>query len=802
MFCLPNRRSVRGQSLPIARWSAAERADLAMSRASLTAAAFAIVGGQPADARWFVHVDTYPDRSGRRLLVAVEPMESSPYGFELAGLALSAIREEFVAATTLPAPAALIRALGAANRTLLAESRPPVGGRWERRALVGTTAIAICGREATIAQVPPAQALVVQDRQRYAFPDLASWRPDYVPENDDPEPDPLGFREGGRPLLYRTLMAPGDSMLLCSSNLGRALANLPSADAEIGDDLDATLDRIGTLVADGALDDAFAAAIRVDAAKPSPRRRSRPIRQAAVRPSAAPPLSPVDAPPPQRPSVLANPAGPGARGGGMPRADAANHRERRHDRNGAFPGGHRLSLSAPGGIGAAARAPLAPEPIGVLRLALVGLVESVRPVRPVMRRSVVPGADSVCRYRERRAVPLGLWAGLPRGVTALLRSRLVFAFLAGSVAFGAATLVTEARRHESWRVTSALVALDTAVASAAADPLAAASRIIEADRALAAVPMEDLASGEWVERGAALEAARDQAWSIERLDGPTRVGLLPAPLRGTDASLVVLADRVYLASVGFYEIDLGTGRLVELLAPGQPVAGGEVGSIVDGVSDGLGVALSDGRSIYRQGSDGRWGALPLNSDGSGERPAPGRSAGFNGHLYALTGDGRVVRYEERGTELAPAQWAGPEEYPDLASARDIVVNGRVHLMLADGRVLAMNQGVLEAANIVPVTPPFSGDGFLGDAPGSRAVYLVEPGFQAGAVAGRVVRFDAGGATQQFVAPAPSPGDRPAEAAAIALGRARAAAVVEASNTLVFLSGDEVWRATLPPLLGR
>jgi hypothetical protein len=309
-----------------------------------------------------------------------------------------------------------------------------------------------------------------------------------------------------------------------------------------------------------------------------------------------------------------------------------------------------------------------------------------------MRRSVVPGADSVCRYRERRAVPLGLWAGLPRGVTALLRSRLVFAFLAGSVALGAATLVTEARRHESWRVTSALVALDTAVASAAADPLAAASRIIEADRALAAVPMEDLASGEWVERGAALEAARDQAWSIERLDGPTRVGLLPAPLRGTDASLVVLADRVYLASVGFYEIDLGTGRLVELLAPGQPVAGGEVGSIVDGVSDGLGVALSDGRSIYRQGSDGRWGALPLNSDGSGERPAPGRSAGFNGHLYALTGDGRVVRYEERGTELAPAQWAGPEEYPDLASARDIVVNGRVHLMLADGRVLAMNPG--------------------------------------------------------------------------------------------------------------
>jgi hypothetical protein len=158
------------------------------------------------------------------------------------------------------------------------------------------TAIAVAGREAVIAQVPPSQTLVVQDGERYAFPDLASWRPDYVPPTDDPEPDPLGYRDGGRPSLYRTLMAPGDLILLCSSNVGRMLSTGAPDEPILSPDLDATLDRIGRLVAEHGLDDAFAAAVRIDQSSrksfgrsarrcrlPVPSRRPLTARQGSIR---------------------------------------------------------------------------------------------------------------------------------------------------------------------------------------------------------------------------------------------------------------------------------------------------------------------------------------------------------------------------------------------------------------------------------------------------------------------------------------------------------------------------------------
>ena len=162
-----------------------------MRRPAITAAAFALTAGVPADAHGVLHVDPVPDPDGRRLLISVEPLEPGARGFELAALALAAIRDGVAAAGQAPPTVALTRAFEAANAALLAENRPLAGCRWERRVYVGATAAVIAGRTLTIAQVPATQAIVVQDRQLYAFPDLASWCPDYVPLTDQPEPDPL-----------------------------------------------------------------------------------------------------------------------------------------------------------------------------------------------------------------------------------------------------------------------------------------------------------------------------------------------------------------------------------------------------------------------------------------------------------------------------------------------------------------------------------------------------------------------------------------------------------------------------------
>ena len=202
-----------------------------MSRPAITAVAFAMTAGAPSDARTVLHVDPAPSPAGRRFLACVEPVEPSERGFELAARALATLHEAFAAAAALPPAAALTHAFAAANAALVAENRPASGCRWERRVYVGATAIAIAGRELTIAQVPPTQALVVQEGQLYGLPELASWCPCYVPATDRPEPDPLGYRDGTRPSLFRTRAAPGDLIVLCSTAIARHLARDAAAAA-------------------------------------------------------------------------------------------------------------------------------------------------------------------------------------------------------------------------------------------------------------------------------------------------------------------------------------------------------------------------------------------------------------------------------------------------------------------------------------------------------------------------------------------------------------------------------------------
>lgn len=748
-----------------------------MHRSTLAAAAFALAAGQPAPADRLVHVDDRPAPNRARLAVAVEPLAPGPRGDEAAALALTALREGFAAEPALPAAKALLRGFAAANQTLLAENRSAAGGRWDGRVFAGATAIALAGREAIIAQVPPSQAIVVQDKRRYAFPSLASWRPDYLPPDDGPEPDPLGYRDACRPLLYRTLAVPGDLFLLCSSGIARGLALTDPDAIAVDHDVEATLDRLGALVATRELDDAFAAAIRLEAV---PRRRTRPLSPpATAHRLPAGPSWPRPAPAPgavARAVVPAVEPRPGRWGEG---------REERQPP--AAPGLNAAVL---------ALSPATFDPFAALRLGLVGLVEwlAPRPRRVPARPRRVPGVASIRRYRGGPSLPISVRASLPRGLVPTWLGRSAASVLATALLVGGTTLAFEVQRARADGARSALAALEIAVADLAADPLAVGG-LPRAEAALAAAGAAGVPPAALAAPLQALETARDTAWGIERLIAPVRLGRLPEALAGREVRLLAVGDRALLAGYGLYEIDPETGRLVELLVPGDTVGGVAVGPIVDAVVDAAGVAVSDGRAVYLRAADG-WSRTPF----AGSGPPSGRTAGFGGYLYALAGDGSIVKYVDDGDAFAPWPWAGPGDHPDLADARDIAVDGRVHVLLDDGRVLRFYQGVLEAANVVPVMPTLGGDAFFGAAPGSRALYLVDPAARIGPVAGRIIRFDAGGATQQFAAPVPR--GEAAAAAAAALAGAREVAVLEGSGRVLFLSGDDLWLAGLPPLIGR
>lgn len=195
-----------------------------MTDTSATAVAFGLAGGTPHDTDGLLHVDSEPGPDGRRLLLAVEPLEPGRRAREVAAVALAAVRTAVAEAGAQSPAAALRRAFAVANAAVRDENRRPGTAAGARKVYVGVTAVVLDGRDLTIAQVPPSQLLVVQERQLYAFPSLASWRPDYVPESERPGPEPLGYADDVRPDFFRSVAAGGDLLALCSSMIGYYLA--------------------------------------------------------------------------------------------------------------------------------------------------------------------------------------------------------------------------------------------------------------------------------------------------------------------------------------------------------------------------------------------------------------------------------------------------------------------------------------------------------------------------------------------------------------------------------------------------
>src|SRR5215203_735155 len=234
-----------------------------MGRASVTAIGFALAGGSAADTAGVASVAPGPDRFGRVLLACVEPVELSSRGMELAAVALRAIRETF-AATAGTSVEALAAAFAAANAAIMVQNRPLATGRWERRICVGATAVALAGREIVVAQASPSQAVLVQDDQVYAFPDIASWRGDYAPDGSVAESHPLGFRDEQTPRLFHSEAVPGDLIVLCATSLGRAMARDERAVIDLYGgvlltrDLEGSADRLERLLTAHDVADAFA----------------------------------------------------------------------------------------------------------------------------------------------------------------------------------------------------------------------------------------------------------------------------------------------------------------------------------------------------------------------------------------------------------------------------------------------------------------------------------------------------------------------------------------------------------------
>lgn len=823
-----------------------------MSGPVLTAVAFALTAGQPSDAQRLISVDTVAGPRGRRLLASVEPLEPSARGFDLAALALDALKAAFAAASGLPPADALARGLEAANDLLLTENQPNAGCRWDRRVFAGATAIAVEGRHLTIAQVPATQALIVQDRQLYSFPDLASWRSDYLPPTDALPVDPLGYRPTVVPTFYRTIVARGDLLVLCSCALARCLARSgatagdPRTEVLLTGDLDGTLDWLERIVVANDLDTVHVAGVVFDRLPgiglpvPAPSRGSSrsgawgafgphrprpaldPIGRGVFPGWGAGRLQvataglgiPLDQP------VLATVAGDVLRSSGNRNGDSWDGRlDPIVEQPPAI--GAPAPLVAGGPVSAAAlgvRASQLPPVLdgtvavgphvgrarllGRIQLKVAGLVEWIARPRPVsphfearLQGYVAPGARTVRCYRSQHAMPIEWRARLPRGLTIHLPGRLVLLLLVLVMALGTSGMTVARQLERSEQATDYVVAADGYIATAAM--LYGAEAVGPLERAWQALEDADRLGAdedEIAQRRVAVATNLDAALGAARLTDVVRIGTLPAEVTDSQLRLIRTGRDVFLVGGGLYQIDADARRLVRLLAPGQVIGDTALLPLRDGGWGPHGIVAIDGTSVVAADPSGRWVRRTLGFGGA----SLSAIRLYNGNLYGIDAEhGRLLKFSGDDMSRDPEEWAIQAAVPELTEARDLVIDGQVHVLLNDGRVMSLTNGQPRATLTVPVEPaivrPVALDGGLD----SNFLYVAEPHVEIGGTTGRIVRIDRQGrVARQLLAPLPD-GTDPEDQLAHALAGIVDLVVDEEAATVWFLTTDAVWRATLP-----
>jgi hypothetical protein len=406
-----------------------------------------------------------------------------------------------------------------------------------------------------------------------------------------------------------------------------------------------------------------------------------------------------------------------------------------------------------------------------------------------------PGVGSVRRYRGQPSLPAEWRSHLPRGPEVHLPTRLFTAGIVLFLTFGGSGALLDRYRDQIAQADAALATVDGSLQAIVTDPATATENLAAAEAALAQArgAGADVAT---VQRQAlAVEAARDLAWGNIRLRDLTRLGSLPADLTGAPVQLARTGHDVWLISDGLYGFDAAQNRLVEVLAPGAVVPGGEVHALRAGVSDGGHLIVLDDAALYARDATGRWQRhfLPpeAGSVASGSTPL----ATYQGSLYALGPSGELLKFPADHLSQAPEVWVSAADYPELLASADLVIDSRIHVLLGDGRILRFYRGALEATLTPDVTPELVSPRQLAGGADTNFLYLHDPATEIGPTTGRIVRLDAAGNAVQILPPLPD-GSSPGDGAHV-LSSARDLLVDEEAGIIYLLTETELWRAALP-----
>jgi hypothetical protein len=251
--------------------------------------------------------------------------------------------------------------------------------------------------------------------------------------------------------------------------------------------------------------------------------------------------------------------------------------------------------------------------------------------------------------------------------------------------------------------------------------------------------------------------------------------------------LLLDGEDVLVAVNGLYRY--ANDELAAVVEPGQTLDGARLGTLRGAARNGDGVLLVDGRALYLGDPGSDWFARPLPPPAANASAWPAAPCGaFDGNFYLLdTGTGRILKFAADSPGAAPRDWAAGANEDELRLGRDMLVDGRIHVLLADGRVLTFFQGALERIYAIPPDLPISDPVALAAGADGRFFYVLDRGDGSGD--GRLYRIDrSSGAVREL---ALDSNDGPG-----LLAHGLAVAVDEAGGVLYLLTEEALWRGEL------
>lgn len=396
------------------------------------------------------------------------------------------------------------------------------------------------------------------------------------------------------------------------------------------------------------------------------------------------------------------------------------------------------------------------------------------------------GVPRLSRYDDTYQMPdmSGVRSRLPRlPISRPVALALVVLLVAVSGALAFAIHTKQVREHQA-ALSAALQTVESQrqAAAKAPDATSAQAALQSAQASLTKAQALGLDARKVATEQAAINGDLDRVLKVERLANVQVLGSLPPAPAGVTPRIFSGNGQLYVFSDALYRLDNDGTTLVRLIGGGDKIGGQPVSTLV-------GAAWGDGAPLVFDGSNaylfdpptGTWSRKPVGTMGG----ALGNVVGINGYagnLYLLSpSTGQIIKYSAGAFDSKPEDWTGGQAATDLKSAVDFEIDGRIYVLLQDGRVLDLYRSALQAT-ITPQVSPAITKAIAFSLQTDRPYYYI-------ADAGRIMRLNRANGTlvQQFL-----PGD-----GAPAFNDIRDIAVDDILSTAYILNGNTLLTVRLP-----